>query len=336
MSYFTAFINLCSVLIFYLIYINKNFFIRKLNLIDNPNNKKIHKVKTPLIGGVLIFLSLIYLIFINLLLFDDKSFPANLVYILFPVFIIGILDDILNLSPTKKLLLLSTIIILFLYFNKFFLLKELYFDDFKKIYLLNTFFSFFITTLCLLLLINAFNMSDGINGLAHSISILWLFILTILFDFSVIYYFIILIIFLSFVLNYKGKYFLGNSGSLFLSSFIGLITIYSYNTNLIYKNLVSVEKIILIFLIPGLDMLRLFMLRIANKKSPFTGDLGHFHHVLFLNLRLPFVIFYYLLLIFWPFIFLQFYKIKYSFIFVIQAILFFFLIFYFKNKKKIK
>ena len=334
MSLFKAFINLTSLLIFYLIYINKNFFIRKFHLIDNPNNKKIHIVKTPLIGGVLIFLSLIYLIFINQLLFDDKSFPLNLVYILFPVFIIGILDDILNLSPTKKMLLLSTVIILFLYFNKIFLLVELYFYDFKKIYLLNNFFSFFITTLCLLLLINAFNMSDGINGLAHSISILWLIILTILFDLGVIYYFIILIIFLSFILNYKGKYFLGNSGSLSLSLFIGLITIYSYNTNLIYKNLVSVEKIILIFLIPGLDMLRLFILRVANKKSPFTGDLGHFHHVLFLNLRLPFVIFYYLLLMFWPFIFLQFYKIKYSFIFVIQAILFFFLISYFKNKKK--
>jgi UDP-N-acetylmuramyl pentapeptide phosphotransferase/UDP-N-acetylglucosamine-1-phosphate transferase len=66
MSFFKAFINLSSVLIFYLIYINKNFFIRKFNLIDIPNNKKIHKVKTPLIGGVLIFLCLIYLIFINL------------------------------------------------------------------------------------------------------------------------------------------------------------------------------------------------------------------------------------------------------------------------------
>ena len=336
MTFFKAFINLSSVLIFYLIYINKNFFVKRFNLIDKPNIKKIHRVKTPLIGGVLIFLNLIYLIFINQLLFDDKSFPTNLVYILFPIFIIGILDDILNLSPIKKILLLSTVIIFFLYFNSFFLLKELYFSDFKKIYSLNNFFSFFITTLCLLLLINAFNMSDGINGLAHSISILWLIILTIIFNLSAIYYFIILIIFLSFVLNYKGLYFLGNSGSLFLSSFIGLITIYSYNTNLIYKNLVSVEKVILIFLIPGLDMLRLFILRIANKKSPFTGDLGHFHHVLSLNLRLPFVICYYLFLIFWPFIFIQFYKIKYSFIFVMQAILFFFIISYFKNKKKIK
>lgn len=148
MSLFTVFINLSSLLIFYLIYINKNFFIKKLNLIDSPNNKKIHKFKTPLIGGILIFLSLIYLIFINLLL-DDKSFPINLVYILFPIFIIGILDDILNLSPTIKLLLLSAIIILFLYFNDFFLLKELYFDDFKKIYLLNTFFHFLLQ-LCVL------------------------------------------------------------------------------------------------------------------------------------------------------------------------------------------
>ena len=331
------FINLISLLFFFILYKNINLITEKLNLIDYPDKKrKLHKKKTPLIGGLIIFLCFVYLIIIDQLFSINSNFILKLIFILSPIFIIGLLDDIHNFSPTNKTISLSLLILLFLYFDKQFLLKELYFDDFKKIYLLNDLFSYFITTFCLLLLINAFNMTDGINGLAHSILFLWLIILIILFNLNITFYFFALIIFLSFLLNYQGKYFLGNSGSLFLSSFIGLITIYLYNSNLNFRNLINVEKIILIFLIPGLDMLRLFILRISNNKSPFSGDINHFHHYLVRNFYLHKAIILYLFLILWPFIFIQFYKVKYFFIFLIQAIIFFFLVSYFKNKKNLR
>ena len=332
------FANLISILIFFILYRNINFITKKFNLIDYPDkNRKLHKTKTPIIGGLLIFLCIIYLITVNQLFVINNNFVAKIIIISFPIFIIGLLDDVCNLSPTNKMIFLSFLILLFVFFNKEFLLKELYFDDFKKNYMLNDIPSLFITTFCILLLINAFNMSDGINGLAHSISILWLIILIVIFDLNITFYFITTIIFLSFIFNYKGKYFLGNSGSIFLSSFIGLLAIYLYNSNLNTKNLISVEKVILIFLIPGLDMLRLFIVRISNKKSPFLGDLDHFHHLLISNFNLLKAITYYLLLILWPFIFLELYKIKYSFIFLFQAIIFYFLVSFFKNRKlKIK
>ena len=334
MSLNLLFANLISVLIFFILYKNKNFITKKFNLIDHPDkNRKLHQTKTPLIGGLLIFICVAYLIVIDQLFIINTNFIAKIITILLPVFIIGLLDDVYDLSPAKKIIFLSSLILFFLYFNKDFLLKELYFDDFKKTYLLNDTLSFFITTFCLLLLINAFNMSDGINGLAHSISILWLIILIVFFGLNITFYFITLIIFLSFVLNYQGKYFLGNSGSLFISSFIGLLTIYLYNFNLNTKNSFSVEKIILIFLIPGLDMLRLFILRLSNKKSPFLADLDHFHHLLISSLHLHKAIIYYLLLVLWPFIFVEFYKIKFFFIFLLQSIIFFFLVSLFKNSK---
>jgi UDP-GlcNAc:undecaprenyl-phosphate GlcNAc-1-phosphate transferase len=331
------FINLISLLFFFILYKNIDLITEKLNLIDYPDKKrKLHKKKTPLIGGLIIFLCFVYLIVIDQLFSINSNFIFKIIFILSPIFIIGLLDDIHNFSPTNKTISLSLLILLFLYFNKQFLLKELYFDDFKKIYLLNDLFSYFITTFCLLLLINAFNMTDGVNGLAHSILFLWLIILIILFNLNITFYFFALIIFLSFILNYQGKYFLGNSGSLFLSSFIGLLTIFLYNSNLNFRNLINVEKIILIFLIPGLDMLRLFILRVSNNKSPFSGDVNHFHHYLVKNFYLHKVIILYLFLILWPFIFIQFYKVKYFFIFLIQAIIFFFLVSYFKNKKNLK
>lgn len=331
------FINLISLLLFFILYKNINLITEKLNLIDYPDKKrKLHKKKTPLIGGLIIFLCFVYLIVIDQLFSINSNFIFKIIFILSLIFIIGLLDDIHNFSPTNKTISLSLLILLFLYFDKQFLLKELYFDDFKKIYLLNDLFSYFITTFCLLLLINAFNMTDGVNGLAHSILFLWLIILIILFNLNITFYFFALIIFLSFILNYQGKYFLGNSGSLFLSSFIGLLTIYLYNSNLNFRNLINVEKIILIFLIPGLDMLRLFILRISNNKSPFSGDVNHFHHYLVKNFYLHKAIILYLFLILWPFIFIKFYKVKYFFIFLIQAIIFFFLVSYFKNKKNLR
>jgi UDP-GlcNAc:undecaprenyl-phosphate GlcNAc-1-phosphate transferase len=331
------FANLISLLIFFILYKNTNLITKKLNLIDYPDKKrKLHKKKTPLIGGLLIFLCFVYLIIIDQLFSINSNLNFKIIFILSSIFTIGLLDDIHNFSPTNKTISLSFLILLFLYFDNQFLLKELYFDDFKKIYLLNDLFSYFITTFCLLLLINAFNMTDGINGLAHSILFLWLIILIILFNLNITFYFFALIMFLSFILNYQGKYFLGNSGSIFLSSFIGLLTIYLYNSNLNFKNLINVEKIILIFLIPGLDMLRLFILRISNNKSPFSGDVNHFHHYLVKNFYLHRAIIVYLFLMFWPFIFIQFYKVKYFFIFLIQAIIFFFLVSYFKNKKNLK
>jgi UDP-GlcNAc:undecaprenyl-phosphate GlcNAc-1-phosphate transferase len=298
------FINSISLLIFFILYKNINLITEKLNLFDYPDKKmKLHKKKTSLIGGLMIFLCLLYLIIVDHLFAVNENYIFKLTTILIPIFIVGLLDDMHNFSPVNKLILKSFLILFFLYFNKEFLLKELYFDDFKKTYLLNDFFSYFITILCLLLLINAFNMSDGINGLALSISISWLMILIALFDLNITFYFIALIIFLSFIFNYQGKFFLGNSGSLLVSCFIGLLSVYLYN----FKSSISVEKIILLFLIPGLDMLRLFILRISNNKSPFSADTNHFHHYLIRNFCLHIVIIIYLLLMLWPFIFIQFY-----------------------------
>ena len=334
MSLNLLFANLISLVIFFILYKKREIITKKFNLIDYPDKiRKLHKVKTPLIGGSLILFSIIYLVIVDQLFMVNNNYISKIIIILLPIFIMGLLDDIYNLSPIRKSIFLTFLLLLFLYFNKEFLLTKLYFDDFKKNYLFNDVASIFLTTFCLLLLINAFNMSDGINGLAHSIAILWLVILILLFNLNITFYFITLIIFISLIFNYKGKYFLGNSGSSLLGSFIGLLTIYLYNSDLNHENIVSVEKIVLIFLIPGLDMLRLFIIRISNKKSPFFGDLKHFHHLLISSLHLNKVIIYYLLLILWPFIFLEFYKTKYFFIFLLQTIIFCFLVSFFKNKK---
>ena len=88
----------------------------------------------------------------------------------------------------------------------------------------------------------------------------------------------LIIIFIFF--NLRNKIFLGDAGIYFLSSFLAFNVILISNENLIYS-----EEIFLIMMLPGLDMLRLFIIRIINKKNPFKPDTFHIHHLVSKKLK---------------------------------------------------
>ena len=83
------------------------------------------------------------------------------------------------------------------------------------------------------------------------------------------------LLFLS-LLNYKNKVYLGDGGAYLISSLIGCTFIYQYNN---FENYFSVDEVFIILIIPAIDMLRLFIVRILNKTHPFKGDLNHVHHI---------------------------------------------------------
>ena len=68
---------------------------------------------------------------------------------------------------------------------------------------------------------------------------------------------------------------MGDGGVYLLSYVISYIFIKSYN-----KNLFIADEIFFIMLLPGLDMLRVFLLRLINGKNPFKPDRSHLHHLL--------------------------------------------------------
>ena len=104
-----------------------------------------------------------------------------------------------------------------------------------------------------------------------------------------------------FYCNAKKNIFLGDGGTYFVGLIISLYFIKSYNLNL---NILC-DEILVIMLLPGLEMARLFIERILNKKNPLLADRNHFHHLLlkyFQNKNKNFVIFsssfiYYLMII---------------------------------------
>ena len=260
--------------------------------LDMPNlGRKIHKEPTYLIGGHFIFIS--YSVFL-LFSFDYNLNHKFVFFFIFScIFLIGILDDLKDLKPIIKLGLVLIIYLVLIHFDNDYLLEKIYFETFDK-NLNFGIYSYPVSILCVLLLINAINLIDGINGLAMMVFII--IYLYLHYFLNVVFNIFIFIFYLFIFFNiYKGKYFLGNSGSLIIGALIAFSTIKAYNSNFTQNN--SAEDIVILFLIPGIDMLRLFARRIIDKKNPFTADNLHLHHLLSSTFSLEKVLFFYFVII---------------------------------------
>jgi UDP-GlcNAc:undecaprenyl-phosphate GlcNAc-1-phosphate transferase len=309
---------------------------KKLKIIDEPGIKKIHKKPTPLIGGVIIFFLLI-----ELFIYQYSNYLKNLdikilIIISLICFFIGLLDDRINIKSYLKFFIISFAIFFLLNFSETLILKKLYFKSFESILDLNR-SAIYLTILCILLLVNAYNLSDGINSLAIIIAIHWVVaIFYFIFGIKINYIIVpLLTLFILGVFIYRGKFFLGDSGSLLISSLIGLLTIYFYNLSIKNNNtIIPAENFFLVFIIPGLDMFRLFIERIFNKKDPFSGDKKHLHHLLIRKYKLRKTLLIYILILCLPFYLDYFFNNKTLYIILLVTLAYFYLIFFLKKNHK--
>lgn len=256
---------------------------------------------TPLVGGLGIFLFFIFGI-LNLYFQENEIVLKNfsIIILMIFIFLIGLLDDIFNISYKIRLISIFLIIFIILKIDDRFVINYLYFESIDKTFMLNN-LSIFITPLFVMLFLNSINMADGING---NSGIIFLIFFLLIFDTSselnIFLTLLILPLIVFLIFNFKNFSYLGDSGIYFISTFISLYLINRYNTDV--SNL-SCEEIFLILMIPGIDMFRLFCVRIFNKKNPFKGDLNHLHHLLIKRFSLPKSLIFYATLISWPFLF---------------------------------
>ena len=80
----------------------------------------------------------------------------------------------------------------------------------------------------------------------------------------------------SLYLNFKNKAYLGESGIQLLAFIISYIFL---KTNNFPEKVFFAEEIFIIMSIPGLDMFRLFCIRILKGQNPFKADNNHLHHL---------------------------------------------------------
>ncbi|MDA9658341.1 hypothetical protein N9T11_00930 [Candidatus Pelagibacter sp.] len=258
----------------------RNYLSHNLGLIDKPNSRKIHKVPTPKIGSLLMFLSWFT---ISIVIFYISSFTLQqkIVFIFSSLLIIflGYIDDKFVLSGKSKIFPLIFIIsFLILQFPDYFLINNFYLTeqriiDIKKI-------GFIFSIFCLITIIIAVDLFDGINLICciFFISKFLLFLLLIdlnaEFEFINKSFLIVLIIFSFF--NIYGKAFLSSGGTYLLSFYLGLELIYISNI----LNEINALQIFSLLFLPGVDMVRVFFLRLFKTGKVFTADKSHFHHIL--------------------------------------------------------
>ena len=274
MKFFFA--NLIAVFFLYVLCVNRKRICSKLNLIDTPGRLSIHKSKALLFGGIFLFSSLV----INLVIIYlnegvlDKYIS---IYLILSFFLIAIIDDIKNLDAKLRLFLTLIACLIIFYFEPSLRINSLSFFFNNSVFINdNIIFSYTFSALCILLFVNAFNFIDGIDGLASSIGLsFFLYLIFKNFEIFEYYYVFIISIIIFLFLNLKYKVFLGDSGNYLISVSIAAILIKEnyYNPTLYFA-----EEIFLLFIIPGIDMLRLFFIRILNNLNPLRGDKNHLHH----------------------------------------------------------
>jgi UDP-GlcNAc:undecaprenyl-phosphate GlcNAc-1-phosphate transferase len=287
-----------GLLIFILSLIVVLYAIRKLiyishkkHLFDEPSeNRKIHERRTPNLGGVAIFATM----WLASLLMPSSPAMAGTNYVAVAVlllFILGLTDDLVGVNPIKKIfaqLGVAMIITIpaglrFTSFYGFFGLDGMPVE-----------ISFPVSILFILLITNAFNLIDGINTLAGSIGLLACAIFAFYFfemkQIGLLYLAVAMCGCLAGFLYFNrtpAKIFMGDTGSLFLGLIISIFSIkcmeISHYTppQEIHPLLTSTPSILFgLLIIPIFDTIRVFVLRISRKKSPFYADRNHIHHLL--------------------------------------------------------
>jgi len=258
-------------------------------LMDEPDkNRKIHKEVVPTLGGIGIFAAFMISFSIWGSAATLESYPF-FVAGLFMLLLVGIKDDILSLSPNKKLLI-QLIAATEIVIGGGVVLTD--FGGILGIYQVPWFMGAGITILAFVSLINAINLIDGIDGLAGGIGIVVSSILGIWFWHTGFVALSVLAFSLSGALIgfliynvHPAKIFMGDTGSMAVGFILSYLVIqFLISNNSVVNSGWYIENApvfaISLLIIPIVDTLRVFTLRVASGKSPFVADRNHTHHQL--------------------------------------------------------
>ena len=256
-------------------------------LFDMPDARKVHHAPITPLGGLGIFAGFIF----GCLLTIHFNQYADLQYFIaasFVIFFLGLKDDILIISPVKKFIgqVLAAFIIVY-YGN----IQIRSMHGFLGVYQLPEMFSLLLTYFAVIVVINSFNLIDGVDGLAGSLGLLSTAIFGIYFLYVGMLPYAVIAFSLSgsllafLIFNFQpAKIFMGDTGSLLVGTINSILVLKFINV----ANMADIRLPIAaspavgftILMIPMLDTLRVFGIRILHRRSPFSPDRNHIHHLL--------------------------------------------------------
>lgn len=259
------------------------------NLYDKPDGeRKIHDRYVPSLGGIALFSA----VFLGFSVSGFAELVPGYPYLaaaLAMLFFTGLKDDIVGLSPLKKLVVEITAALLVIYGSGF-LIDNLY--GVFGVGAMPGWVSVPLTVFTMIVVMNAFNLIDGIDGLAAGVGILASLFFGVVFWMSGVPAMAVLALFTALVLtgflfhNFRpASIFMGDSGSLVIGFLLAVLAVnfVGLGSNSTYVNYFGNTSPVLpaVFLvIPLFDTLRVFTKRAITKRSPFSPGTDHIHHVL--------------------------------------------------------
>ncbi len=279
---------------------------RMKHLVDEPSEKrKLHQRSVPTIGGIIIFASIIFsyalwfpeaaVISGQLADYTSMYFAMGAAYLDFKfmlsamvlLFFIGVKDDIIGFSPAKKLVghMVVGYILVMMAGIRIQSMHGLF-----GVYELPDYLSIALSFFVYVVLVNAFNLIDGVDGLAAGIGLIsastygaWLYLAG---DVS--------LALLAFVLAgslvgflvfnwHPARIFMGDSGSLIIGAIISVLAmkVIDHDTSRLPTYLKQIPTPIFAMAViayPLVDTLRIFIYRMSRGVSPFAADRNHIHH----------------------------------------------------------
>jgi UDP-N-acetylmuramyl pentapeptide phosphotransferase/UDP-N-acetylglucosamine-1-phosphate transferase len=259
----------------------------KKNLYDIPDERKLHTNPIASLGGVGIFAGFLLASLLSIQGYLNPEFQYFFAAALV-IFFIGLKDDLMILSASKKFIgqIIAASILIFLGGIRLDSMHGLF--GFEAV---SEGFGLALSYLTIIVVINSFNLIDGVDGLAASLGIISMLVFGI-------YFFIInqqayallsfsmagsLVAFMIF--NHQpARIFMGDSGSLMIGLINSILVIKFINVANSPLVAVPVQSAVAvgfaILIVPLLDTLRVFSIRILKGRSPFTPDRNHVHHLL--------------------------------------------------------
>jgi UDP-GlcNAc:undecaprenyl-phosphate/decaprenyl-phosphate GlcNAc-1-phosphate transferase len=257
-----------------------------LDVPDPVGGRKRHERVTPLLGGTAALLPTFGIMAFGTILADmpNRQVQSDILVITLVaaiLYLIGLLDDRSNLSARFRLLVSLAVTCIAVLSTPYLKLDRLLVTFAEAPIQLGGFASV-VSIMCLVGLINAVNMADGKNGLVAGSCIIWAA--------ALLFYApgflrpalaaLLASLVVVFIFNVRGRLFLGDGGSYGLATLIGCLSIYIYNLRF---DVLGADQIVLWFMVPVMDCLRLLVSRKLRGQSPFAADRTHLHHYLALR-----------------------------------------------------
>jgi UDP-N-acetylmuramyl pentapeptide phosphotransferase/UDP-N-acetylglucosamine-1-phosphate transferase len=262
----------------------------KLGYIDTPDARSSHQNTVPTFGGIAFYISLILTLFMLQKEYDNAIIITLLVSISI-LFFTGFKDDLRNSSPKAKLFGQLLAVSLLMLHSEFYI-SSLHglFGIYEMPPIIGVPFSVFL----FISIINAYNLIDGIDGLASMVGIVVAFSFGVLFYHLDLYFYTgicvaiisMLFAYLRFNFSTKKKIFMGDTGSLTIGFVLGILGMRLMTLDFETVSLIGIPRsgilllVLTILIVPTFDVSRVIFIRLIKKMSISSPDRNHIHHIL--------------------------------------------------------